>query len=126
MATMPTLDSVEDCQSAVASERQGESELSSTNKGKCGPDQPESPGVSDSSKESGLASVESPDAGEEEGWLKELSRVCGVHLPPDHPCLEYIRGQGLDLGSSDDFDKFTGNPSPLLGKTMVPCCDCEG
>ena len=57
-----------------------------------------------------------PDAGEEEGWLKELSRVCGVHLPPDHPCLEYIRGQGLDLGSSDDFDRFTGNPSPLLGK----------
>ena len=63
-----------------------------------------------------LENEESSNTGEEEGWLKELTRACGVHLPPDHPCLSYIRGQGLDLGTSGDFDKFTGNPSPLGGK----------
>ena len=46
------------------------------------------------------------------GCKSSQGRV-GVHLPPDHPCLSYIRGQGLDLGTSGDFDKFTGNPSPL-------------
>ena len=60
--------------------------------------------------------VDDESVDEEEGWLKELARVCVTRLPPDHPCLEYIKGQGFDLGASGDFDRFTGNPSPLGGR----------
>ena len=56
------------------------------------------------------------DPGVEEGWVEELTRVCVTHLSPDHPCLEYLKEQGLDLGVSMDFERFTGNPSPLGGR----------
>ena len=99
----------------VTGERQGESGVNLANREECGTDLPGPPGVSNPS-DGELKVEESSIAREEEGWLKELTRACGVHLSPDHPCLEYIRGQGLDLGTSGDFDRFTGNPAPLGGK----------
>ena len=62
----------------------------------------------------------------EEGWVEEFTRVCSTHLPPSHPCLEYLRGQGFDLGVKQDLDKFAGNPSPLGGKRWYLAVSVKG
>ena len=66
------------------------------------------------------------DVSVKEGWVEEFTRVCSTHLPPDHPCLEYLKGRGLDLGAAQDFDKFTGNPSPLGGKRWYLAVSVKG
>ena len=81
---MPTLDSVEVCQGTVFSERQGEPGVNSANREERGTDHSGPSGVSDSGKRRELDRVESSNTGD--------TRACGVHLPPDHPCLSYIRG----------------------------------
>ena len=45
-----------------------------------------------------------------------VSGVCEPQLPPDHPCCQYIREKGLDLGVPRALNRFTGDPSPLGGK----------
>ena len=62
----------------------------------------------------------------EEGWVEEFTRVCSTHLPPSHPCLEYLRGQGFDLGVKRDLNKFAGNPSPLGGKRWYLAVSVKG
>ena len=52
----------------------------------------------------------------EEAWVDVLTRVCVSHLPLDHPCSEYLKGRGLDLGVPDILERFTVNPSLLGGK----------
>ena len=54
--------------------------------------------------------------GEEKGWLGKLARVCATQLSPDHPCVEYLKSHGFDLGTTVDLNRFTGNPSVLGGK----------
>ena len=51
-----------------------------------------------------------------EGWVEELARVSSTHLPPGHPCLEYLKGHGFDLGTEDDLNRFAGKSSLLGGK----------
>ena len=69
---------------------------------------------------------EKSGTGEEEGWVMELTRVCGTHLPPDHPCLEYLKGHGFDLGTKGDLNKFTDNPSPLRGRRWYLSASVRG
>ena len=69
---------------------------------------------------------EKSGTGEEEGWVSELTRVCSSHLPPDHPCLDYLKGCGFDLGTMGDLKKFTGNPSPLKGKRWYLTVSVKG
>mgnify|MGYP000550446160 FL=1 len=52
----------------------------------------------------------------EENWGRELTRVSSARLPPGHPCLEYLAGQGLTPGTSGVFGKAFGGDSPLSGK----------
>jgi hypothetical protein len=61
-----------------------------------------------------------------EGWVEELARVSSTHLPPSHPCLEYLKGHGFDLGTDDDLNRFTGNPSPLGGKRWYIAVSVKG
>ena len=61
-----------------------------------------------------------------EGWVEELTRVSSTHLPPGHPCLEYLKGHGFDLGTEDDVNRFTGNPSPLGGKRWYIAVSVKG
>ena len=49
-------------------------------------------------------------------WVQDLEIVSSAQLSPDHPCLKLLRRRGLDLGVTRDFERFTGNPSPLEGK----------
>ena len=63
---------------------------------------------------------------EEEGWVDEFTRVCSTHLPPNHPCLEFLRRRGMDLGMTADFDRFAGNPSPLGGKRWYLAVTVKG
>ena len=72
------------------------------------------------------AQMDPSNIGVEEGWVEEFTRVCSAHLPPDHPCLEYLKGQGLDLGVTRDLNKFTGNPSPLGGKRWYLAVSVKG
>ena len=53
---------------------------------------------------------------EEEGWVEELTRLCGANLPPNHPCLEYLQGRGFDLGVERDLSELTGLTSTLGGR----------
>ena len=57
--------------------------------------------------------IEICDEGESLEWL---TRVSSSRLPPGHPCLEYLKTCGVDLGASEDINKFTANSSPLGGK----------
>ena len=107
--------SEESSHDTVSSESQGELGVKATSRKECGADHPEPSGASAPVVPVVLCE-DQETTGEEENWMVELARVCVAHLPPDHPCLGYIKGQGLDLGAPDDFDKFTGNPSPLGGR----------
>ena len=63
-----------------------------------------------------------PTAGVEE----YSAMVCGTRLPPDHPCLEYLKERGLDLGTESDLQKFTSNPSLNGGKRWYLAASVKG
>ena len=112
-------------QGTISCERQGELEVNPTNRAVLGSDQSGLSGVSGTTIP--VVCLEAINVvGEEKLDLEELTRVCSARLPPDHPCLRYIKGQGIDLGTSDDFDRFNSNPSPLGGKRWYLAVTVKG
>ena len=48
--------------------------------------------------------------------VEDILRASGAQLSPRHPCFEYLKKQGLDLGITKDFKRFAVDPSPLGGR----------
>ena len=60
-----------------------------------------------------------------EDLSKQLARVCSMDLPPDDPCVTFLRDKGMDLGTDGGVRLLAGN-SPLQGKRWYLSVEVRG
>ena len=56
---------------------------------------------------------------------KHMAMICSLELPPDDPCVAFLRERGMDLDAADGLETIAGI-SPLGGKRWYLSCRVRG